>query len=192
LDRDKPKPWLEAALDSYRRALSISPNNGYYYNDVGRVCQELADLDPSYRSQAVEAYQKAVQFGHSSPAFWVNLALAQRENGKTEEANQALIQAFKLDSASTAKSLAQSAVLDFQSGRKTDALEKLEAAMAGNTTVAEPYFYRGLMEMDGHQYGRALDDFHEAKKRVDPANPGVMSNLDAFIQQASTIPRQGK
>jgi tetratricopeptide (TPR) repeat protein len=189
LDRDKPKPWLEAALDSYRRALSISPNNGYYYNDVGRVCQDLADLDPSYRSQAVEAYQKAVQFGHSSPAFWVNLALAQRENGKTEEANQALIQAFKLDSASTAKSLAQSAVLDFQSGRKTDALEKLETAMAGNTTVAEPYFYRGLMEMEDHQYGRALDDFHEAKKRVDPANPGVMSNLDAFIQQSSSIPR---
>jgi hypothetical protein len=99
-------------------------------------------------------------------------------------------QAFGLDSAFTAKVLAQSAVLDFQSGRTTGALDKLRVAMEGNTSVAEPYFYRGLMEMDAHQNGKALRDFQEAKKRVDPANPGVMSDLDVFIQQASPLPHK--
>lgn len=188
LDQKNPKPWLEAALESYRQALSMSPSNGYYYNDEGRVCQDLADLDPSYHAQSVEAYQKAVHFAPSSPFFWTNLSLAQRENGKTDDASQSIQKAFELDSAFTAKVLAQSAVLDFQSGRKIWAQEKLRVAMLGNTMVAEPYFYRGLMEMDAHDKREALDDFLEAKKRVDPANPGVLSNLDQFIEQLSTLP----
>ena len=190
LDRENPKPWLEAALRTYRQALSMSPANGYYYNDEGRTCANLGDLDPSYRPQAVEACQQAVHWAPASPFFWVNLSLAQRENGNPQEASRAMKQAFGLDSAFTAKVLAQSAVLDFQSGRTTGALDKLRVAMEGNTSVAEPYFYRGLMEMDAHQNGKALRDFQEAKKRVDPANPGVMSDLDVFIQQASPLPHK--
>jgi hypothetical protein len=43
------------------------------------------------------------------------------------------------------------------------------------------------MELDAHMRSDALKDFLEAKKRVDPANPGNMSNLDVFIQQASSL-----
>jgi len=192
LDKERSKLWLEKALLTYRDALSMSPYNGYYYNDEGRVCESLAALDPTYLPQAVRAYQQAVQWGPASPFFWVNLAQAQRESGKRDDAEQSLKQAFGLDSAFTAKCLAQTAVVDFQSGRKTDALDKLRIATEGNTTAAEPYFYRGLMEMDDHKQGEALEDFKEAKKRVDPVNPGVMSDLDVFIQQASKLPRSGK
>ncbi len=187
LDKQEPKKWLEAALQTYHQGLSMSPFNGYYYNDEGRVCENLAELDPTYRSQAVQAFQQAVHWSPASPFFWINLAQAQQENGNQGEAAQALKQAFELDSAFTAKCLAQSAVLDFQNGRNKDALEKLQTAMDGNTTTAEPYFYRGLMELDAHMRSDALKDFLEAKKRVDPANPGNMSNLDAFIQQASSL-----
>jgi tetratricopeptide (TPR) repeat protein len=190
LDRDKPRPWLEAALECYRQALSMSPSNGYYYNDEGRICQDLADLDPSYRPQAVAAYQKAVQFGPSTPAFWVNLSQAQQEDGKTDDASLCMKKALELDSAYTSRALAQSAVMDYQSGRKAGALEKLRVSMEGNTSVAEPYYYRGLMELDSHHKEGALKDFLEAKKRADPANPGAMSDLDQMIEQLTSLPHK--
>ena len=185
LDHDQPRKWLEAALQNYRQALAMSPENGYYYNDEGRVCASLADSDPAYRPLAVEAFQTAVKWAPSSPFFWINLAQAQQADGKPREASLSTQQAFGLDSSYTAKILAQAALLDYQTGKKAGALDKLQAAMNGNTTVAEPYFYRGLMEMDAHLKKQALRDFLEAKKRVDPVNPGMMSNLDDFIRQAS-------
>ncbi len=193
LDLNQSNTWMEKALDSYRQAVLMSPANGYYYNDEGRVCANLGDRDPAYRPQAVEAYQQAVHWAPASPFFWVNLGLAQEENGKPDEASQSLKTAFSLDSPFTARCLAQAAVLDYQNGRKAGALDKLRVSMDGNTTIPEPYFYRGLIELEAHQRADALRDLLEAKKRTDPANPGEMSNLDVFIQQVYLpVPRHAK
>ena len=187
LERDKPRPWMETALSHYRQAIQMSPGNAYYYNDEGRICSSLGDIDSAYRPKAVEAFQQAVHFAPASPFFWANLSMAQQENGQPQDASLSLQKAFGLDSAFTARVLAQAAVLDYQTGRKAEALEKLRVCLEGNTTVAEPFYYRGLMEMDAHQNRDALNDFLEAKKRVDQANPGSMTNLVQLIEQISAL-----
>jgi hypothetical protein len=46
--------------------------------------------------------------------------------------------------------------------------------------------------MDAHQNREALNDFLEAKKRVDPANPGSMTNLVQLIDQISALSNRDK
>jgi hypothetical protein len=192
LERDQLRPWLETALNLYRQAIRMSSANAYYYNDEGRVSSTLGDIDASYRPLAVVAYQKAVHFAPASPFFWANLSMAQEDNGQSTDASLSRQKAFGLDSAFTARCLSQAAVLDYQTGRKAEALERLRVSMDGNTSVSEPYYYRGLIEMDAHQNREALNDFLEAKKRVDPANPGSMTNLVQLIDQISALSNRDK
>ncbi len=185
LDAARSRDWSLMALQCYGQSIEMSPANAYYYNNEGRVDDALSRSDPQYLSQAEQAYQKAVHWDPSSPLFIVNWATALEKLGKEKEFESELQQAFQLDPSFTSKILAQLAFDRYHSGEKQKAFQFLDEAVKGNTSSAEVYYCRGILDLSEKKKKQALEDF-EAVKSLHPTpekNPSIQS-LDEFIDQA--------
>ncbi len=72
---------LNAAIDQYRKALSLKPNFAEAYSNLGCV---LADLER--RNEAMESYRKAIELAPDNALTYNNIAMLYREIGKYSEA----------------------------------------------------------------------------------------------------------
>ncbi len=185
LDKEHSQKWLLEALCGYQKATQMSPGNAYYYNDQGRIYTSLGSEEPRYLVPAEEAYKYAVLWAPSSPFFVINWAMAMEKNGKKTEAEEQLRRAFTLSPTFTSKVLSQMAFEAYQKGDKEKALQRIDEAIRGNTSSAEAYFARGIMNLSEKKKKKALEDF-TAVKNLHPTpekNPSIQS-LDQFIEQA--------
>ena len=200
LDAGRAEDWELKALDCYRQTVRMSPANGYYYNDEGRVEDSLARYDPAYGDKAVESYQKSVQWDPASPFFILNWAQALQREGKDPEAEEKVKQAFALDPDSASHILTQIGLQKFAASDKEGAFRLLGEAIQGNTSNAEAYYCRGVLyltdaqDQEGNhapareraeEKKKALADLEKVKS-LDPAPekyPNIR-NLDVFIAQA--------
>ncbi|HVM33436.1 MAG TPA: O-antigen ligase family protein [bacterium] len=179
LDGAHEADWLLKAQDYYLKAISMSPANAYYYNDLGRIEDQLALYGPKAAEMAEKAYQRAVFFAPSSPFFRLNWAQALEAIGQKNQAQAQRDQAFALDKAFSGKWMAQTALQAYQSGDKQKALGELSQAVAYDPSNAAAYFYRGLIELDDKDRPAARRDLSEAK-RLNPADP----QIDKFLSEA--------
>ncbi len=179
LDSVHEKDWLLNARGYYLLAIHKSPSNAYYYNDLGRVENQLALYDKTYLAAAQKDYQWAVVLAPASPYFRVNWSQSLDANGQGQEAQNQLNQAFALDSDFTAKTLTQLALEKYQNGQKDPALAELSLALSHSPNYATAYFYRGLIYLDEKKRKLAQADLEKAKN-LDPNNP----QIDKFLQQS--------
>ena len=166
----------------------MSPYNSYYYNDQGRVYNALSRTDGSNLAKAEDSFREAVRWAPSTPFFSISLATVLEKSGKNEEARKYLETAFRLDPAFTSNVLSQLALDEYRGGQKERAFKYLEEAIQGNTSNAEPLYYRGLLYLSEKKKSRALADLMEVKKLQSSAaqtNPNIQA-LDDFIKQAQS------
>ena len=82
---------LDAAIDSYKQALSLKPDYAEAYNNIGVALQEQGKLDV-----AIEAYNKALAIKPDYAEAYNNMGSALKEQGKLEEAMEAYNKAISL------------------------------------------------------------------------------------------------
>ena len=185
LDTEHARDWRMEALHCYQKSAEMSPANAYYYNDQGRIYNNLSQTDPQYLPKAEEAFDNAVKWAPASPFFILNWAMALKKTGQEDKAQQQIDNSFKLDRAFTSKVLAQMAFDAYKSGDKKTAFQDIDEAVRGNTSSAEAYYCRGILYLSEKEKKKALADF-EALKDLHPTsekNPSIQS-LDKFIDQA--------
>jgi tetratricopeptide (TPR) repeat protein len=173
------------ALHCYEKSVEMSPANAYYYNDEGRIYNNLGLTDPQYLPKAEEAFGDAVKWAPASPFFILNWAMALKKVGQEGKAEEQISKSFKLDLAFTSKVLAQMAFDAYKSGDKKTAFQDIGEAVSGNTSSAEALYCRGILYLSEKEKKKALADF-EAVKDLQPTpekNPSIQS-LDQFIEQA--------
>lgn len=185
LDKNQSKECLLLALESYQKAVNMSPFNAYYYNDQGRVFNALGLQDKNYLISAESAYRKAVQWAPSSPFFLVSHANSLKVVGDTSGYQRELEKAFHLDSSFTSGVLSQMGLQEYQNGQKEKAFVDLNEAIKGNSSNAEAYYDRGLLYLIEKNKSKALDDFLKAKSLSPNPPPGSrIKSLDELIQQS--------
>ncbi|HEY5037608.1 MAG TPA: O-antigen ligase family protein, partial [bacterium] len=145
LKGDQTRDWYLEALHCYQKSAEMSPANAYYYNDEGRVLTALSQFEPNYLLNAEEAYGKSVKWAPASPAFLINWSDVLNKLGRKKEALIELNKAFQLDSAFSAKVLAQMALDRYRSGDKKEAFQYLDEAAVENTSCAEVFYCRGIL-----------------------------------------------
>jgi Tfp pilus assembly protein PilF len=179
LDSAHEEDWLLKAQNDYWKAISMSPANAYYYNDLGRVEDELALSDPKALDLAVQSYERAVYFAPASPYFRMSFSQALEAAGQKGKAKDQLNQAFALDPAFTGKLLTQTALQKYQNGQPEVALAELTEAIRRDGSNGAAYYYRGLIELDKKNKKLALADLAKAKE----LNPGN-AQIDKFLSEA--------
>ena len=185
LDGGQTKDWLLQALGSYQKAIEMSPANAYYYNDEGRIYDELGHFEPSYLIKAEDAYRLSVHWAPASPFFLINWSLSLEKIGKDPKAEEELQKAFDASPGFTAKTLGQLAEGNYEMGDKKWAFELVNKAIQGDPTSPEAYYYRGYMYLREKQDKKALADLQKVKSLnpTSEANPTIRL-LDQLIEEA--------
>jgi tetratricopeptide (TPR) repeat protein len=174
LDPSRARTWLDGALGNYDRALEMSPSNAYYHNNRERVL--LARWNASRMDDDLAAAERsgrrAVELAPESPFFKVQWVLALLRLGREGEARKTLREAFDSSPDFAAKALAQLATDEYLRGDGVFALRLLDEAVAGNTSSAEAYQFRGLVKQQMGRTEDALKDLIRARqlKGPDPAS----------------------
>jgi Flp pilus assembly protein TadD/4-amino-4-deoxy-L-arabinose transferase-like glycosyltransferase len=83
---------LEEAVESYRRAIEISPNYARAHNNMGLALEQLGRDD-----EALEAYMSAVEHDPGLASPHNNLGLFYWHRGNTDEAARWFVQALQID-----------------------------------------------------------------------------------------------
>jgi len=82
---------LDAAIGSYRKALSMKPDYAEAHNNLGLALQQLGDLDA-----AIASYRKALKFKPDNAEAYNNLGLTLGEQGKHEAAIESYHKALSI------------------------------------------------------------------------------------------------
>ena len=72
---------LDKAVDAFKKALSIQPNNADAYYNLGNVLHKQGKLE-----EAVEAYKKLISIKPDNAEAYLNIGNVLHEQGKLEEA----------------------------------------------------------------------------------------------------------
>ena len=116
----------DSALESYRKLLSISPNDANAHYSIGVILERKGDLDKAVNEferctaldkdnwdarrrlaeiysikgeleKTIAEYQQILMRSHDNPAIYFKLAKAYQRSGKNDEARQAFEMAIKLE-----------------------------------------------------------------------------------------------
>lgn len=185
MEEKEAKVWALRAMESYERTASMSRSNAYYRSNLGRIYTQMAEWDPTYREQAQEAYERAVELAPSNPLFLCQWALALERAEKGEEAVLALGKAFQVDADFTAKFLGQMAVTDYDQGDRVQAFRRLAAAIEGHPQGPEAYYVRGrLYLLEGRKRQAALDLLKVKTLAPTPEKNPAIQDLDLYLEEA--------
>jgi tetratricopeptide (TPR) repeat protein len=185
LDPERSRDWYLKAVQSYQKAVSMSPANAYYYNDLGRIFSTLGRGESRYFDDAEQAYEKSVQWAPASPAFIINWAVLLQKRGNNQLAREQFNKAFDLDRRFSAKTLAQMGLEQYRAGEKQLAFQCLNEAIRGNTACAEAFYCRGVLFLTEKNPKKALEDFKKTLE-LNPTpeqNPSIRF-LDELIRQS--------
>ena len=83
---------LDEAIEAYKKALSIKPDNAEAYNNMGNALQDQGKLE-----EAVEAYTKALAIQPDYADAYYNMGSVLQDQGKLEEAVQAYKKALSIN-----------------------------------------------------------------------------------------------
>jgi O-antigen ligase/Flp pilus assembly protein TadD len=185
LEGAQGKDWVLRALDCYERSIFMNPSNAYYWNNLGRVRTELARWDKGAAMSAATAFGQAADLAPVSPLFRLQSAFSLEGLGRLDEAEAAFRVAFELDQDFSAKFLAQTAVEEYDQGRKDRAFQRLARAIEGHPRGPEAPYVRGRLLLYEGRKREALADFRrvEALGPTPEGNP-VVQDLDRYLEAA--------
>ncbi len=136
---------LTPALESFRRAIAISPNSVKALNHLGQTLEGLARFD-----EAVSAYEKAIEFevqgAERSEWPYYNLGSLLLSGGDAMRAVQLLEQAMERNSSSVQTRTKLGVALSAAS-RLDDAARHLRAAVRAEPDNADAHFQLGRVLM---------------------------------------------
>lgn len=72
---------IEEAIDAYRQAIQLAPNQIFAWNNLGNLCAKIGRHD-----EAMTAFQKAIDGNPKDPIAWNGLGGVHLKNGRVDEA----------------------------------------------------------------------------------------------------------
>lgn len=106
---------INSAVESYKEALSIDPNDSYSMNNLGLIYMKQGKFQ-----EAVDLIGKSLSLDNSNPDAWANMGAALVGQGNLTEAEKVLQKALSMQPGHTA-ALTNLAVLRLQQGRVYEA-----------------------------------------------------------------------
>ncbi len=121
---------LDRATELAQRALALAPSEGPAY-----VLWSLIKLNEGQLGEAVAAAEKAVELNPNIEVPHLVLGLALAQQGRMAAAMQSLARALRLNPKAPSGSWVIVAYINFQAGRRQEAVELLERVRASNSDL---------------------------------------------------------
>lgn len=161
---------IEAAADTYRKALQAAPDSALLHRGLGMVLVRLA----SYH-EAIEHLERATALDALDKLAWNALGLAYRGLMQASEAGEAFRRAIELDDAFYGAWL-NLAVLEHEKGDRASAHATYAEAAQRDPSSPAPWFGRGLLHAETGELAQEIDAYRRALQ-IKPDDTRTLYNL---------------
>jgi tetratricopeptide (TPR) repeat protein len=158
----------EEAIENFRRAIQINPNNSESLDDLG-----VALADKGRFEEAIENYRKAIQINPNNPEAPNNLGIALAAQGRFDEAIKNYYKAIQLNPNSF-KALSNLGIALAAKGRFDEAIENYRQAIQLNPNSFEAPNNLGLALAAKGRFDEAIENYRQAIQ----LNPNSFEALD--------------
>lgn len=174
---------IEAAADTYRKALQAAPDSALLHRGLGMALVRLA----AYH-EAIEHLERATALDALDKLAWNALGLAYRGLMQASEASEAFRRAIELDDAFYGAWL-NLAVLEHEKGDRASAHATYAKAAQRDPSSPVPWFGRGLLHAETGELAQEIEAYrHALQIKPDDTrslyNLGKASLLDGRISAA--------
>lgn len=177
--------WQES-LQAYNDALKLMPDDPETLNAIGIAWYGLKNFEESihYYRQAIAAAAKTSE-KNNLDFYWANIGLSYRDQGKTEEAEKAYLQALSINP-NSADNQNYIGILYYQAKNYVKAIEHYKKALE-LTSDSKIYENLGLAYFDNNELENAIVNFNEAIK-TDPESHTSYNYLgNVYFKQCEYI-----
>ena len=170
---------LDAAIDSYNKAIVLKPDYDDVYNNMGSTLKEQGKLE-----EAIEAYNKALAMKPDYAEAYYNMGNALKDQGKLEEAIEAYNKALAIKPGNAEAYNNMGNALKDQ-GKLEEAIEAYNKALAIKPDYAEAYNNMGSALKEQGKLEEAIATY----KKSLTIKPG---NAEAYNNTGNALSEQGK
>jgi len=170
---------LDAAINSYTKAINLKPNFAVSHFNLGVVLQDKGDLEA-----ALESYKEAVTINPDYLEAHYNMATALHENGDAKEAINSYIKVLKINPQHSRSYNNMGNTLNDR-GNYDAALVCFEKAIKLDPNFAEAYNNKGTSLREKGQLDKSVISFDKAIS----LKPDY---LDAYCNKGISLNDQGK
>ncbi len=147
---------LEAAIECYKKALSIKPDYAEAYSNMGLALQNQGKLE-----EAIEAYTDALAIRPDFAEAYNNMGNVLKDQGKLELAIEAFIKALSIK-ADSAEAYNNMGLALRDQGKVQQAIEAYIKALSIKPDFAEAYNSMGIALKDQGKLEEAIEAFKKA------------------------------
>jgi len=172
---------LLTAFENIEMAILLSPDNGWYKELVGMICDTLMDyyMKRDMIKEAVEMCRKSAELNPKSASVLDNLGTALFHAGKYEEARTEFTKAIEIE-ADNFTAIHYIGDIDLREGNIQSAKDMFRRAIDLNPYYSPPFVGLGLVAEAQKNYKGAQDNFRKAIK-LDPKNAVAYAQLGKLL-----------
>ena len=170
---------LDAAIESYNKALSIKPDYASLHLSMGNALKSQGKL-----KEAIAAYNNAIASKPDFAEAYNNMGVTLKDQGKLAEAAEAYNKALSIKPA-YAEAYNNTGITLHAQGKLDEATEAYEKALAINPDYAEAYNNIGVTLQEQTKLEEAIEAYSKAL--------AIIPNyVDAYFNMGITLQDQGK
>jgi Flp pilus assembly protein TadD len=168
----------EEAIENYRQAIQLNPNNPEALNDLGNALAAQGRFD-----EAIKNYYKVIQLNPDFSTALNNLGHALTAQGRLDEAIENFRKAIQLNP-NYADALDNLGVALADKSRFDEAIENYRKAIQVNSNRSETFFHLGMTLDQSGRTREAVAQYREAL-RLNPNLAGALNNLAWILATSS-------
>lgn len=163
--RDKLELY-EEALDTYKKAIELDPNNAIVYHNMANVLRDL-----KHPQEALAAYERAIELDLTFASAYVGKGVSLEDLGRYEEALAAYEKAIELDPNNALAYTGKANMLKALK-RNKEAIAAYEQAVRLDSSYPSTYFNMGNTLRDFKRPREALAAYEQVIQ-LDPGHVGA-------------------
>ena len=170
----------EVAVETYRRAIALSPRLDFLHLNLAEACRELGRLE-----EATAEYKRTLELNPRSAKAWLALAELALRSGNSEEEHRLLLEALEVG---TRSALLRCRLGQIEAGKGNLAAADLhfQAATLLTPGWALPWMLWGQNAETTGQAGEVLNRYSQAAL-AEPSNPTPYLSLGRFHSSQGQI-----
>ena len=175
----KDQGKLNEAIDAYNKAISLNPNYGDAYTNLGTAHQDQGKLD-----EAIDAHKKSISLKPDYAVAYNNMGVVLQDQGKFEEAIDAYNKAISLNP-NQAEPYSNIGNTLKDQGKLDEAIEAYNKAISIKPDYTDAYYNLGVALQEQGKLEEAIN----AYKKAISIKP---SHAEAYINMGNAFYDQGK
>ena len=169
-----------AAIESYRQAILIKPDDTKAYNNMGVTLQDQGKLE-----EAIEAYKKALAIKPDYAEAFYNLGVILKDQGKLEEAIEAYDKALSI-TPYNAETYNNKGVALRDQGKSKAAIAAFNKALTIKPNFAGAYNNLGISLQEQGKLEEAVVAYNQALS-IKPDYADALNNMGNTLQEQSKL-----